>query len=73
MDIDRLTRLIEANPQDEQLLLERGKQYWQQRDIPHCFADYDAAIRLNPKSPARQLKEMALQILAFYNRDMYNP
>lgn len=73
MEIEQLTQLIQANPTDEHLRLERGKRHWQQSNIPACFADYDAAIALNPNSPAKQLKAMALQILEFYNRDMYNP
>ena len=71
--IAELTRQIAQTPDCEQLYLERGKRYWQLKDIPHAFADYDTAIRLNPRSTARQLKAMALDILAFYNKEMYNP
>lgn len=73
MEIEQLTQRIEASPDDERLLLERGKLHWQRRDIPACLADYDAAIALNPASPARELKTMVLGILAFHNPDMYNP
>lgn len=71
--IEELTSAIAQSPDCEELYLERGKYYWQQRDIPHAFADYDAALRLNPHSPARELKAMAQDILAFYNKEMYNP
>lgn len=71
--IDELTIAIAQSPDSEELYLQRGKLYWQLRDIPHAFADYDAALRLNPKSPARELKAMAQDILAFYNKEMYNP
>lgn len=72
-NIDELTMAIAQAPDKESLYLERGKRYWQLRDIPHAFADYDAALRLNPQSPARELKAMAMDILAFYNKEMYNP
>jgi hypothetical protein len=58
---------------DEQYYIEQGKHYWQQQDIPRCFAAYDAAINLNPNSPAVQMKAMAMQILDFYYKDRFNP
>ena len=59
--------------EDEQYYIEQGKRYWQQQDIPNCFACYDAALRLNPQSEACQLKQMVEQILNFYHKDRYNP
>ena len=58
---------------DEQYYIEEGNRYWQLQDIPHCIAAYDAAIALNPQSPAVELKAMAMRILNFYHKDMYNP
>ena len=34
--------------------------------------NYLEAIHLNPESPAVQALEIANEILAFYNKDMYN-
>jgi len=71
--IEELTARMAREGATEALLIERGKRYWQLRDVPHCFADYDAAIALNSESPAVHLRQMCEEILAFYNKDMYNP
>ncbi len=34
--------------------------------------NYLEAVHMNPESPAKQALEMANEILAFYNKDMYN-
>jgi hypothetical protein len=34
--------------------------------------NYLEAVALNPESPARQALDIANEILAFYNKDMYN-
>ena len=45
----------------------RKKGNWQM-----AINNYLEAIHLNPESPARQALEIANEILAFYNKDMYN-
>lgn len=45
----------------------RKKGSWQM-----AINNYLEAIALNPESPARQALEIANEILAFYNKDMYN-
>lgn len=72
-EIERLGERIAAAPGDAALYVERGKLYWRKQDVPRCMADYDAAVRLDPRSEARQLKTMVRDILAFYHKDMYNP
>lgn len=71
--VEELTRSIAASPSDASLYEQRGRLYWQLRDIPRCFADYDRAVSLDSASPARHHKQMAQQILSFYNKEMYNP
>jgi hypothetical protein len=34
--------------------------------------NYLEAVHRNPESPAQQALDMANEILAFYNKDMYN-
>lgn len=51
----------------------KGKEFqragnWQ--EAIHC---YNEAIELNPDGPAVEAKRMAMDILNFYNKDMYNP
>ena len=45
----------------------RKKGNWQM-----AMNNYLEAIQLNPDSPARQALDIANEILAFYNKDMYN-
>ena len=45
----------------------RKKGNWQM-----AINNYLEAIALNPESPAKQALEIANEILAFYNKDMYN-
>ena len=45
----------------------RKKGNWQM-----AINNYLEAIALNPDSPAKQALEIANEILAFYNKDMYN-
>ena len=45
----------------------RKKGSWQM-----AINNYLEAIHLNPESPAVQALEIANEILAFYNKDMYN-
>ena len=45
----------------------RKKGSWQM-----AINNYLEAIHLNPESPAGQALEIANEILAFYNKDMYN-
>lgn len=45
----------------------RKKGNWQM-----AMNNYLEAIQLNPSGPARQALDIANEILAFYNKDMYN-
>lgn len=46
---------------------------WKRQDWKHCLDSYTEAIRLNPQSQAKAKREMVMQILDFYNKDMLNP
>lgn len=46
----------------------RKKGNWQQ-----AINNYLEALKLNPDSPAAGALEIANDILAFYNKDLYNP
>ena len=50
----------------------RGNAYRKQGDWQQALNNYRRAIDLNPKSPARHARQMAMDILNFYNKDMYN-
>lgn len=57
----------------EQEYIEQGDMSWKRQDWKHCLDSYTEAIRLNPQSQAKAKREMVMQILDFYNKDMLNP
>ena len=49
-----------------------GNAYRKQGDWQQALNNYRYAIDLNPDSPARQARDMAMDILNFFHKDMYN-
>lgn len=50
----------------------RGNAYRKQGNWQQALNNYRYAIDLNPDSPARNAHRMVMDILNFYNKDMYN-
>lgn len=50
----------------------RGNAYRKQGNWQQALNSYIRAEELNPESPAREARRMVLDILNFYNKDMYN-
>lgn len=72
-DIRELTAKIAEKPDNPLLLFERGKAYWKLGEKAKAMTDFNAALSLDPESPAKQYLEMANDIMDFYNTDLYNP
>ena len=70
--ISSLARYLADNPTDDQAWYLCGKAYYNQGEIRLALNDYLQAIALNPDSPAQQAYNMAIRILNFYHKDMYN-
>jgi tetratricopeptide (TPR) repeat protein len=51
----------------------RGNAYRKEGNNRLALCDYLKAIELNPDSPAREAHDLLMKILAFYNKDSYNP
>lgn len=71
--IARLEELIAISPEansDAFYLL--GNAYRKRGDWQGALNSYQEAIALNPESPAAEAREMLLDILNFYNKDMFN-
>ncbi len=71
--IARLDELIAISPEansDAFYLL--GNAYRKRGDWQGALNSYQEAIALNPESPAAEAREMLLDILNFYNKDMFN-
>lgn len=61
----------DATDRDEAFYL-LGNAYRKQGNWQLALNNYRYAIDLNPDSPAREAHRMAMDILNFYNKDMYN-
>jgi tetratricopeptide (TPR) repeat protein len=73
ISLAKLNDLINAreNPLDQFYYL-RGDIYRKKGDWQHAISSYLYAIEINPESPAVEAYKMAMEILEFYNKDMYN-
>ena len=70
--------LIENNKDEDkkvigQLYYLRGKAYRQLGDWGKAMSSYLEAAERYPEGPAKQAYAHALEILDFYNHDLYNP
>ncbi|MBO5252036.1 MAG: tetratricopeptide repeat protein [Bacteroidaceae bacterium] len=71
--IKQLNLYIQSNPQctDEAFYL-LGNAYRKQGNWQMALNNYLEAIERNPQSPAVNAQKMLMDILEFYNKDMYN-
>ena len=70
--------MIENNPEADkkqvaQLYYMRGNAYRQLGDWGKAMSSYLEASERDPEGPAKQAYAHALEILDFYNHDLYNP
>lgn len=71
--IQELTGLIASHPHmraEAYYLL--GNAYRKEGNWQGALNQYQEAIALNPESPARNAYDMVMDILNFYNKDMFN-
>ncbi|MCM1336282.1 MAG: hypothetical protein NC187_04500 [Candidatus Amulumruptor caecigallinarius] len=74
--IAELTAKIQgtANAQSKaDLLVSRGKLLWSLQRRREAINDYTEAAALYPAGPAPALLEHSMEILNFFNPDLYNP
>mgnify|MGYP004632942785 CR=1 FL=1 len=67
-----LNTYIAEHPQCDEAYYLRGNAYRKQQDVRQALNNYLQAIELNPDSPAVQAHNMLIDILNFYNKDMFN-
>ncbi len=76
--IDEAMQLIndllnaEVIEEKDKLYYIRGNIFRKKSDWHQAMNDYQKAIDLNPQSPAVNARKALLEILNFYNKDMYN-
>lgn len=64
--------LLTDSVRKEEAFYLRGNAYRKQGNWQQALNNYQSAIELNPQSPAVQARQMALDILNYYNKDMFN-
>ena len=71
--IESLNQLAATDfePKDDVYYL-LGNAYRKQNDWQGALNNYQDAISINPESPAKEAREMMMDILNFYNKDMFN-
>lgn len=68
-----LDALLDSDfPHKDQAYYLRGNAHCKQSDWRQALDDYQRAADLNPQSPAVQARRALVDILEFYNKDMYN-
>ena len=70
--VGRLDALIGEGSKDDELYYLRGNAYRKLCNWQQALNNYLEAISLNPESPAKEAHCMLMEILEFYNKDMYN-
>ena len=71
--IDALDALLQSDfPHKDQAYYLRGNAHRKQADWRRALDDYQRAADLNPRSPAVEARRALLDILEFYNKDMFN-
>ena len=67
-----LNDLIQCQPDNDEAYYLLGNIYRKQGNWQMALNNYLEAIERNPDSPAVHARQMLMDILEFYNKDMYN-
>ena len=70
--IEQLSQCILKDTTDDEPYYLLGNAYRKQGNWQLALNNYLEAIERNPDSPAVQAHQMMMDILNFYNKDMYN-
>ncbi|MBO4529105.1 MAG: tetratricopeptide repeat protein [Paludibacteraceae bacterium] len=63
---------ISAHPESDEAYFLLGNAYRRQENWEFALNAYQQAMDLNAESPARMAYDAIQEVLAFYNKDMYN-
>ena len=70
--ISLLIDFIDKNPSSDEAFFLLGNAYRKKENWELALNNYRQAIDLNPDSPAKHAYKMVIDILNFYNKDMFN-
>lgn len=68
-----LAALIEKEPENPWLHIERGKQLWRLGRRGEAMSEYATADKLQPNGAAALLIEHSNDVMDFFNPDLLNP
>ena len=71
--IELLDAYLTAHPDSDEALYLRGRAHRKAGRTREALNDYLASAALNPDGPAARAYRMEIEILDFYNHDLYNP
>lgn len=76
-DVEQALQLIDhflqtASSGKDQAYYLQGNAYRKTGNWQQALNSYTRAIDLNPESPAREARQMVMDILNFFHKDMYN-
>jgi len=67
-----LTDFTAKNPDSDEAFFLLGNAYRKKENWEFALNNYRKAMDLNPDSPAKLAYKMVIEILNFYNKDMFN-
>ncbi|HHT03577.1 MAG TPA: tetratricopeptide repeat protein [Bacteroidales bacterium] len=70
--IEKLDDIISKDDKQEMAYYLKGNIHRKKQDWANAINNYVKAIDLNPDSPAVQAKNMCIEVLDFFNTDLYN-
>ena len=70
--IFKLTQLSQTDSESEDLWLLLGHAHRKLQDWKEALNSYTGALRINPDSAARGAYEQVMEILNFFNKDLFN-
>jgi len=70
--ISLLIDFIDKNPSSDEAFFLLGNAYRKKENWELALNNYRQAMDLNPDSPAKHAYKMVIDILNFYNKDMFN-
>lgn len=73
-NIETLNLALEQDPNNPQLLLQRGKAYHRAGRFDRAYNDFVAVLAADPENAeAREYLKLLKEIFAFHYVDLYNP
>ncbi len=67
-----LNKLLSEDTDKEQIYILLGKAYQKETKWNEALNNFQYAIEINPNSIAQEFRKLILEILSFYNKDMFN-